>query len=86
MSPPLLAVASSERHYRRFWMKMTRSGYNKNEPVDLTPDAETPIFLDLLNVHRTELDYSLQELALLTGDNYLPILLSNGYGRLTVVA
>ncbi len=76
--PPLLAVASSERQYRRFWLKMSRSGYTKKEPVDLTPDEEPRTFLDLLNVRRTELDHSLEELVLLTGDNYLPKLLSDG--------
>lgn len=75
----------SDRQYRRFWMRMSQLGFNKKEPVDLA--AEEPrTFRDLLKVHRTELEYSLEDLARLTAENHIPEILDDRRGRLTVVA
>lgn len=48
--------------YQNLWIKMSKMGYKKHEPVDIQP--EKPVLLnEIIDTHRTHLGYSSAELA-----------------------
>jgi Zn-dependent peptidase ImmA (M78 family)/transcriptional regulator with XRE-family HTH domain len=53
-----------ERQARYLWMQMGRAGYREREPAELDFPKEEPTLLrDLFALHRSELHYSIEDLA-----------------------
>ena len=52
----------SESRYKSLFVQMSRMGYRKNEPVDLSPE-KPKAFKALLKFYENDLDYSEEELA-----------------------
>ncbi len=52
----------SESRYKSLFVQMSRMGYRKNEPVDLSPE-KPKAFKALLKFYENELDYSEEQLA-----------------------
>jgi len=57
----LRTITSNQARY--LWMQMSRFGYRRREPVELDVHGEEPQLIhELIELYRTELDYSLEEL------------------------
>lgn len=58
--------AVSDRQYYYLWSQMTRAGYKQREPAELDVQGEQPTLLnEMIELHRTELGYSIPELCTL---------------------
>lgn len=60
----------TERQARTLWMQMSKLGYRLKEPIELPPEQPT-LFRELLELHRTELNYSFSDLAELLAENHI---------------
>jgi Zn-dependent peptidase ImmA (M78 family)/transcriptional regulator with XRE-family HTH domain len=77
--------AITQRQYRRLMIRLTELGYRLREPIDIPPEQPV-IFRQLLDLHRKQLGYSVNDLLYLLGRNDLRSIYPQATGNLTVVA
>jgi Zn-dependent peptidase ImmA (M78 family) len=71
------------RQARTLWMKMSQLGYRTHEPNEIPSEVPT-LFREILDLHRTQLQYSLDDLGTYLADNHVRSLFE--HSRFTVVA
>ena len=76
--------AISPRQSRRLWMEISKIGMRREEPYPLPPERPR-LYSDIFTFHRASLDYSLEDLAELLGEDN-PQAAWKPVGNLSVVA
>jgi Zn-dependent peptidase ImmA (M78 family) len=77
--------AITQRQYRRLMIRLTQLGYRLHEPIDVAPE-QPAIFQQLLDLHRRQLGYSIDDLLYFLGRNDMRSIYPQVGTNLTVVA